>query len=93
MKDSTTYDTTNGRVSTPLENQPVIVISKNGKRKVNPLFEELVKNIPEETKRKIEKAMTCKWLRNGNECGKGIPGTPCEVVGCVAWEHYKEDEK
>lgn len=93
MKDSTTYDTTNGRVSTPLENRPVIVISKKGKRKVNPLFEELVRNIPEETKRKVEKAMTCKWLRNGDECGKGLPGTPCEVVGCVAWEHYKEEQK
>lgn len=90
MKDSATYSTIDGSVSTPLEHQPVVVFKK-GKRKLNPLFEELVKNIPEETKRRVEKAMTCKWLRNGDECGKGLPGTPCEVNGCVAWEHYKED--
>lgn len=91
MKESTTYDTLNGSVSSPLESQPVIVISKKGKRKINPLFEELVKNVPEETKRMVEKQMTCKWLRNGEECGKGLPGTPCIVKGCVAWEEYKED--
>lgn len=88
MKESTTYDTLNGSVSSPLESQPVIVISKKGKRKINPLFEELVKNVPEETKRMVEKQMTCKWLRNGEECGKGLPGAPCIVKGCVAWEHY-----
>lgn len=86
MKESTTYDTINGRVSSPLESQPVIVISKKGKRKINPLFEELVKNVPEETKRMVEKQMSCKWLKNGEECGKGLPGTPCIVKGCVAWE-------
>ena len=91
MKESTTYDTINGSVSSPLESQPVIVISKKGKRKINPLFEELVKNVPEETKRLVEKQMSCKWLRNGEECGKGLPGTPCVVKGCVAWEHYEED--
>jgi hypothetical protein len=38
----------------------------------------------------LEKQISCKWLRNGYECGKGLPGTRCEVVGCVAWEHYDE---
>lgn len=90
MKESTTYDTLNGGVSSPLESQPVVVISKKGKRKINPLFEELVKNVPEETKRMVEKQMTCKWLQWG-ECGKGLPGTPCIVKGCVAWEYYEED--
>ena len=61
--------------------------------KRNPLLEELLKNVPDETKRRIKKAMTCKWLRNGDECGKELPGTPCEVVGCVAWEYLKEDKK
>ena len=62
-------------------------------RKHNPLFEELLKKVPEETKRRTEKAMTCKWLRNGDECGKGLPGTPCEVVGCVAWEEFEKEDK
>lgn len=44
-------------------------------------------------KRKVEKAITCKWFRSGDECGKGLPGTPCEVVGCVAWEHYKKEQR
>lgn len=61
--------------------------------KRNRRFEEFVRNIPEETKRRVEKAMFCKWLRNGDECGKGLPGTPCEVDGCVAWEYYKEEKK
>lgn len=61
--------------------------------KRNRQFDELVANIPEETMRRVEKAMSCKWLRNGDECGKGLPGTPCDVVGCVAWEHYKDNKK
>lgn len=39
------------------------------------------------------KMVTCKWFRNGGECGKGLPGTPCELEGCVAWEHSEEDKK
>lgn len=62
-------------------------------RKRNPLLEELLENIPEETKRRVEKSMTCKWLRNGDECGKGLPGTPCEVIGCVAWEYVEKEEE
>ena len=93
MKDDfTTYDTRDGRVCSPLEEQPVIVIKK-GKRKINPLFEELLKNVPQETKDRVKRAMTCKWLTNGDECGKGLPGTPCEPIGCVAWTHYKDTEK
>ena len=38
------------------------------------------------------KMMACKWFRNGSECGKGLPGTPCELEGCVAWEHSEEDK-
>lgn len=55
------------------------------------LSEELLAKIPEETKRRVEKQLSCKRLRNGDECGKGLPGTPCEVVGCVAWQDYKEE--
>ena len=58
--------------------------------KRNKQFDELLARVPEETKRIVEKQMTCKWLRNGEECGKGLPGTPCIVKGCVAWEHYEE---
>lgn len=39
------------------------------------------------------KMMACKWFRNGGECGKGLPGTPCELEGCVAWEHSVEEKK
>lgn len=39
------------------------------------------------------KMMACKWFRNGGECGKGLPGTPCELEGCVAWEHSEEEKK
>ena len=90
--DSTTYDITTGRVVNPLEEKPVIIIRK-GKRKINPLFEELLKSVPQEVKDRVEKVMTCKWLRNGDECGKGLPRTPCELEGCVAWEYYKEEKK
>lgn len=61
--------------------------------KHNKQFDELLARVPEETKRRVEKQMTCKWLQNGEECGKGLPGTPCEVVGCVAWEHYDKEEQ
>lgn len=57
MKNCTTYDTINGYVSSPLESQPVAIINKKSKRKINPLFEELVKNVSEETKRMVEKQM------------------------------------
>ena len=39
------------------------------------------------------KMMACKWFRNGGKCGKGLPGTPCELEGCVAWEHSEEEKK
>ena len=84
--DSTTYDTRTGQV---VKDQPVIIIKK-GKRKINPLFERLLKDVPQEIKDRVDKQMTCLYLINGNECSKGLPGTPCEVVGCVAWRHYKD---
>jgi hypothetical protein len=61
--------------------------------KRNRRFDELLAKVPEETKQKVEKQMACKWFRNGEECGKGLPGTPCEIVGCVAWEHYAKEEQ
>lgn len=33
----------------------------------------------------------CQW-NDGYFCNKGIPGTPCEPYGCVAYTE-KEDEK
>ena len=41
---------------------------------------------------KVKKQMSCKWYCNGGDCGKGLPGTPCDIVGCVAWE-LNEDFK
>lgn len=35
-----------------------------------------------------KKAMLCKWYWAG-ECKKGLPGTKCELSGCVAWEENK----
>ena len=58
--------------------------------KRNKQFEELSAKVPEETKRRVEKQMSCKWFRGG-DCGKGLPDTPCILEGCVAWEHYEED--
>ena len=26
----------------------------------------------------------CVWYKNG-DCAKGLPGTPCDVVGCVVY--------
>lgn len=37
----------------------------------------------------IRKQISCKWF-HGGDCGKGLPGTHCELKGCVAWEEYKE---
>lgn len=59
--------------------------------KRNRQFDELVARIPKETMERVRKQMSCKWLRNGDECGKGLPGTPCEVVGCVAWQEYEKE--
>lgn len=41
---------------------------------------------PADTMKK--KAMLCKWYSAG-ECKKGLPGTKCELSGCVAWEENK----
>ena len=31
----------------------------------------------------------CEWYRNG-DCGKGLLGTPCDIVGCVVYRpNYK----
>lgn len=58
--------------------------------KRNKQFDELVARIPKETMEQVKKQMTCKWFRGG-DCGKGLPETPCDLKGCVAWEEYKED--
>jgi hypothetical protein len=59
--------------------------------KRNIRFEELLARVPQETKERVHKMMSCKWYLGG-DCGKGLPGTPCELKGCVAWEEYKEEE-
>ena len=52
---------------------------------------EIAKRASQETYERVKKQMSCKWYCNGGDCGKGLPGTPCELTGCVAWEQYKED--
>ena len=54
--------------------------------KRNELFEKFLANVPDETKERVWKEMSCKWFYNGGDCKKGLPGTPCSIVGCVAWE-------
>ena len=35
----------------------------------------------------------CVWFRDG-DCGKGLPGMPCELNGCVAWtDHLNQLEE
>lgn len=58
--------------------------------KRNKIFEEVLAKVPQETKDRVWKQMSCKWFRGG-DCGKGLPGTPCEIVGCVAWEKFKKE--
>lgn len=89
MKDDwTTYDE-NGNVVPEL---PKVIVQKKGKRKIMPFYKEMLKQCPQEIKDRVEKMMTCAYLVNGDECSKGLPGTPCEIEGCVAWRHYKETE-
>lgn len=59
--------------------------------KRNKLFDKIVARIPKETMERVHKQMSCKWYCNGGDCGKGLPGTPCILEGCVAWEEYKEE--
>ena len=89
MKKGWTVFDKDGHIGTSLEAQPVIIIKK-GKRKINPLLVELIKNVPEDVMRKIEKSMSCLYLTNGDECSKGLPGTPCDPDGCVAWRKREE---
>ena len=52
-------------------------------RKTNRLSEQILKSISQEIKTRVEKAMSCKWLINGNGCVvKGV----CNHDGCLAWE-------
>lgn len=56
-------------------------------RKTRPLLKSLLERIPQETKDRVSKQMSCIWFRGG-DCGKGLPGTPCEMKGCVAWTDH-----
>ena len=90
MKDDfTTYDTRDGRVCSPLEEQPVIVIRKE-KRKINPLFEELLKSVPQRVKDEVSRAFDCAYLTNGDECSLG--GECHNALNCKKWKHYKDKD-
>lgn len=57
--------------------------------KRNRQFDELLARVPEETKRRVDKQLSCKWLRNGDECSiKGV----CNPDGCLSWEKYKDEK-
>ena len=89
MKDEwTTYDVRDGRV---VKEPPVIIIRK-GKRKVNPLFERLLKEVPQDIKDRVDKMLTCAYLVNGNECSKDQSIAPCNPDECTAWKHYKQNQ-
>lgn len=54
------------------------------------MFDELLAQVPQETKDRINKMMSCNWLVNGDECSiKGV----CNPDGCLSWEKYKEEKK
>lgn len=58
--------------------------------KRNKKFDELFAQVPQKTKDRINKMMSCNWLVNGDECSiKGV----CNPDGCLSWEKYKEEEK
>ena len=58
--------------------------------KRNRKFDELLAQVPQETKDRINKMMSCNWLVNGDECSiKGV----CNPDGCLSWEKYKEEQK
>lgn len=58
--------------------------------KRNRKFDELLAQVPQETKDRVNKAMSCNWLVNGDECSiKGV----CNPDGCLSWEKYKEEGK
>ena len=77
------------------QNNDPLVIVRNEKRKINPIFKDIKETNPE-LYEKIEKMMTCYYYHFGNEydeCSKGLEGTPCDPNNCVAWRSYKEKEK
>ena len=49
----------------------------------------IIARITQETKDRVKKQMTCKWLFNSNECKKE-PGTLCNVANCKKWEINEE---
>lgn len=59
--------------------------------KMMKVIDESAPIIQKEAMERIHKQISCKWFCGG-DCGKGLPGTPCELKGCVAWEEYKEKE-
>lgn len=88
-EDWTTYDK-DGHVVSEL---PKVIVQKNGKRKINPFYKEALEQCPQEIKDRVERMMACAYLVNSDECSKGLPGTPCEVGGCLAWTKLKGGEK
>lgn len=34
----------------------------------------------------------CKW-NDGDTCNKGLPGTPCDIYGCVAFTKKEEEDE
>ena len=60
------------------------------KARNNKAIYEILSRVKPDDYSRARRALTCKWY-NGGDCMKGLPGTPCEPNGCVAWTE-KEDE-
>lgn len=52
----------------------------------NEILKRRLSEAGQELKERVYKEMSCKWYYNGGDCKKGLPGTPCSIIGCVAWE-------
>ena len=52
---------------------------------MNPKLKERLAKISPELYKKVRKELICEYYCNGGECAKGLPGTPCDLNGCVAW--------
>ena len=54
---------------------------------------EIIHAFTKEALETAKKRDLCVWFRGG-DCGKGLPGTPCEMKGCVAWiDHLNQLEE
>lgn len=46
-------------------------------------LKDFIDSLPKEKHERLPKDIECIWYKDG-ECKKGLPGTKCDVIGCVA---------